>query len=181
MTMYRELFRGRTTRYINKNAWGTNNIGLGIDLLEYIIGSRLIIRQPPWRADVFTDSDWASKIFCFILFKINISHTVRKMNGKQGNSFEHMESVDDASKDYNKDLLAGYIQHLRCRVEELESYQLIAKRVEIMKRSHYKSLQSNRRESIGISGIPDTVRDKELENKTLEILDSIVVGKVEPW
>ena len=66
-------------------------------------------------------------------------------------------------------------------MEELESYQLIDKRVEILERSHYKSLQYNRHELIEISGISDTVPDKELENKTLEILDSIGVGKVEPW
>ena len=44
------------------------------------------------------------------------------MNENQGNRFEHMESVDDASKlkkDHNKDLPVGYIQHLRGRVEEL--------------------------------------------------------------
>ena len=72
-----------------------------------------------------------------------------------------MESVHDASKkDYNKDLLVGYIQHLRGCVEELESYQLIAKRMEILECSHYKSLQYNRRELIEITGIPDTVPDK---------------------
>ena len=59
----------------------------------------------------------------------------------------------------------GYIQHLRGCMEELESYQLSAKRVEILERSHYKSLQYNRRESIEIPDIPDTVPDKELENK----------------
>ena len=75
----------------------------------------------------------------------------------------------------------GYIQHLRGRVEELEAYRIIAKRVEMIERSHFKHLQYNRRESIEIAGIPDSVNDKDLENKSLQILGSIGVDKVEPW
>ena len=94
-----------------------------------------------------------------------------------------MESVLDASKlekDYNQDLLVGYIQNLRCRIKELESYRLIAKRVEMLERSHLSSLQYTRREAIEISGIPHTVPDIDLENKSLEILESIGVAKINP-
>ena len=59
--------------------------------------------------------------------------------------------------------------------------QANSRRIIILERSHYKFLQYNRHECLEISGIPDTVPDKELESKTLEILDSIVVGKIEPW
>ena len=70
---------------------------------------------------------------------------------------------------------------MRGRVEELESYRAIAKRVEMLERSHFKHLQYNRRESIEIAGIPESVSDKELENKSLLILNIIGVDKVEPW
>ena len=45
-------------------------------------------------------------------------------------------------------------------MQELESYRLNDKRVETLERCHYESLQYNRRGSIEISGIPDTVPDK---------------------
>ena len=60
------------------------------------------------------------------------------------------------------------------------SYWLIAKTVEMLERSHCSSLQYSRRESIEISGIPLTVADKDLENKSLEILQSIGVAKINP-
>ena len=91
------------------------------------------------------------------------------MNDQLENSFEHMESVLNVSKlkkDFNKDSLVGYIQHLRGRVEELEAYRIIAKRVG--------------RDSIEIAGIPESINDKYLENKSLQILGSIGVDKVEP-
>ena len=105
------------------------------------------------------------------------------MNGKQENTFEQMESIHDTSKlkkDFNKDSLVGYVQHLRGRVEELQSYRLISKMVEMLERSHFKHLQYCRRESIEIHGIPDNVDDKNLESKSLEILGVIGVEKIEP-
>ena len=57
---------------------------------------------------------------------------------------------------------------VRSRVEELESYSIITKRVEMLvERSHMNHVQYNRRESIEIDGIPTSVCDEDLENTTL--------------
>ena len=88
--------------------------------------------------------------------------------------------VDDVKlKKYNKDDLVGYIRKLENRVDELESYSLIAKRVELLERSYFQSVQYNRRDSLEIAGIPGNVDDKNLESTTLAILEEIGVGKVE--
>ena len=74
-------------------------------------------------------------------------------NSNNNTTLSQMESIIDTSKlkkDFNKDHLVSYIQHLRTKIEELESYKLIAKRVEILERSHLISMQYNRRESIEI-------------------------------
>ena len=83
-----------------------------------------------------------------------------------------------ALKKSNKDELLGYISTLRGKVEELQSYQLIAERVKLLERSHLRSLQYNRRESIEICGLPETIKDDDLEQTCLQILEDIDCGKI---
>ena len=93
-----------------------------------------------------------------------------------------MDGVTDSNKlkeKFNKESLVGYITHLRSRIEELESYQLISRRIELLERSDFKNLQYGRRESIEIAGIPETVDD--FERKSIAILNSIGVDKIEWW
>ena len=66
-------------------------------------------------------------------------------------------------------------------MDELESYRLIAKRVEMLERSHHTSLQYNRRENIEISGIPETVTDENLEKTAVIILEAVGVPKIQAW
>ena len=81
-------------------------------------------------------------------------------------------------KKQNKDELINYIGLLRGKVEELQSYQLISKRVELLERSHLNSLQYNRRESIEIHGIPEKIENKDLESYCLDVLEDIGVREV---
>ena len=115
---------------------------------------------------------------------VNMSNSNDTTNSNNNTTLSQMESIIDTSKlkkDFNKDHLVSYIQHLRTKIEELESNKLIAKRVEILKRSHLISMQYNRRESIEIAGIPETVTDECLEETTLGILEAIGVPKIEPY
>ena len=82
-------------------------------------------------------------------------------------------------KDYTKESLVNYIISLRSRVEELESYSILTKRVEMLERSYMNHVQYNRRESIEIDGIPTSVCDEDLENTT--ILAEIGVPDIQPW
>ena len=82
---------------------------------------------------------------------------------------------------YNKDNLVQYIQYLRNRNEELESYKLISQRVEMLERSQVRHLQYNRRESIEIHGIPENVKDDALEKSAVNILESIGVKNIKPY
>ena len=92
---------------------------------------------------------------------------------------QEMSTSDMAKlKKENKDQLIGYIQALRGKVEELESYQLIAQRVQLLERSHVKSLQYNRRESIEIHGVPQSIQNDKLENYCLDVLKDIGCGEV---
>ena len=77
----------------------------------------------------------------------------------------------------NKDELCGYIQKLREKVDELQSYQLIAKRVQLLEKSHLNAMQYNRRESIEISGLPESFDDK-LEETCIEVLNDIGCGMI---
>ena len=98
-------------------------------------------------------------------------------------TIDQMEQVVDISKlkkGFTKENLVDYILHLRNKVEELASYRLISARVEKLERSHFKSLQYSRRESIEISGIPENVNDRDLEKKTVDILDKIGVSNINP-
>ena len=91
---------------------------------------------------------------------------------------DEMNSSDSAQlkKNSNKDELCGYIQLLREKVEELESYKIISDRVKQLEKSHLKSLQYTRRESIEICGLPESIDDKKLEETCINILDDIGCG-----
>ena len=95
----------------------------------------------------------------------------------------NMDGVTDFSRlksSYNKDKLVDYIKHLRNKVDELQSYRLIAKRVELLERSQASYMQYNRRESIEIAGIPENVEDGDLENAVCNILHGIGVNRIDP-
>ena len=84
-------------------------------------------------------------------------------------------------KDYTKESLVNYIVSLRSRMEELESYSIITKQVEMLERSHMSHVQYNRCESIEIDGISTSVCDEDLENTTLSFLAEIGVPDIQPW
>ena len=81
-------------------------------------------------------------------------------------------------KGSNKDQLLAYIQSLRGKVEELQSYHLVAQRVQLLERSQLRSLQYNRRESIEIHGVPRSVKDDQLEGFCAKILQEIGCGDI---
>ena len=56
----------------------------------------------------------------------------------------------------------------------------MAKRVELLERTMVKSLQYNRRESIEIHGLPETIKDENLEGKCLDLLGEIGCGHIQP-
>ena len=96
-----------------------------------------------------------------------------------GNKIEEMANSDlDQLEKKSRKELCGYIQHLRGKIEELVSYQLVAKRVQHLERSHLNSLQYQRRESIEINGIPESVPDDKLEDTCLDLLNDIGCGKI---
>ena len=97
-------------------------------------------------------------------------------------STEQMQNMDKAGmKKQSKEVLVNYIDLLRGKIEELVSYKLIEERVKTLERSQIRSLQYNRRESIEIAGIPETVDEKNLEKTYVLILEEIGCGKIEPW
>ena len=90
-----------------------------------------------------------------------------------------MENSDiGALKKSNKDELLSYILTLRGKVEELQSYQIITQRVNLLERSHLRSLQYNRRESIEICRLPESLKDDHLEQTCLNVLEDIGCGKI---
>ena len=80
----------------------------------------------------------------------------------------------------NKDDLCRFILLLRNKVEELESYQLVSKRVQNLEKTMVNSLQYQRRESVEIHNVPESVKDDELEGKVLEVFEKIGCGKIKP-
>ena len=88
---------------------------------------------------------------------------------------EHeFHELDDASlHNKNKRELVAYIGSLRGRVEELESYNLVAKRVQLLERSVMRSMQYQRRESIEIHNIPVSVTKEKLEEYCCNLLTDI--------
>ena len=95
---------------------------------------------------------------------------------------EEMTSADinKLKKNNNKDDLCSYIVLLRGKLEELESYNLISKRVEMLERSMVSSTQYQRRENIEIHGVPESVTDDELEGTCLDLLNEIGCGIISP-
>ena len=90
------------------------------------------------------------------------------------------DELEGNSKNFSKKDYCSYIVGLRNKLEELESYRLISKRVEILERNLLQNMQYNRRESIEISGL-DKVINANLEKTTVGILEDIGVGKIESW
>ena len=83
-------------------------------------------------------------------------------------------------KNFSKKDFCNYIVGLRNKLEELESYRFISKRVEFLERNVINQMQYNRRESIEISGL-DKIQNSDLERTTVGILADIGVGKIESW
>ena len=83
-------------------------------------------------------------------------------------------------KKANKDDLVSYIMSLRNQVEIMESIQLIAKQVNQLQRSHVRSLQYSRRESIELHGIPTSIDDNTLEATCVGILHEIGCSDISP-
>ena len=81
----------------------------------------------------------------------------------------------------NRKDLVGYISHLRNKVEELESYQLVSQRVKNLERCMLSSLQYERRECIEIYNLPETVADEKIEDTCLSILQDIGCGEIKKW
>ena len=95
------------------------------------------------------------KLNSSLLFIISLQTTkLNEMNATQ--------ELDKLKKN-NKDDLCGYIQIVRKNVEELESYKIIENRVQQLERSHMKSLQYQRRDSIEIHGLSGSINDGDLE------------------
>lgn len=93
--------------------------------------------------------------------------------------FSEMNAADLTKlKSITKDTLISYISTLREKVDELESYSLVAKRVELLERTTLNSLQYQRRESIEIHNIPESVADDKLEKYCIDLLDDIGCGPV---
>ena len=97
----------------------------------------------------------------------------------QLNTLSNEELEGNVKKNSKKDF-CNYIVGLRNTLEELESYRLILKRVELLERNLISHMQYNRRESIEISGL-DKINNNDLEKTTVGILEDIGVGKIESW
>ena len=81
----------------------------------------------------------------------------------------------------SKKELVSLVNHLTSRIEELESYRLVADRVRALEKSHVSLLQYVRRESIEIHDIPETVADDKLEETCLSVLEEIGCGKIKSF
>ena len=89
-------------------------------------------------------------------------------------SAHEFHELDDATlTTKKKSELVAYIGRLRGKVEELESYNLIAERVQLLERSVLGSMQYQRRESIEIHNIPETVTKEKLEEYCCDLLTDI--------
>ena len=92
-------------------------------------------------------------------------------NSTQQHEFHELDDATLTTK--KKSELVAYIGRLRGKVEELESYNLIAQRVQLLERSVLGSMQYQRRESIEIHNIPDTVTKEKLEDYCCDLLTDI--------
>ena len=89
-----------------------------------------------------------------------------------------MQADNSQLKKSNKDELCNFISILRAKVEELESYQLVSKRVQLLERNIVSHMQYNRRESVEIHGFPEAITEDKLEEKSRDLLEEIGCGKV---
>ena len=97
---------------------------------------------------------------------------------------ERMVSTVNLKKlkeNFSKDELVQYIAELREEKAANDSFKLITKRVEFLEKSQLIAAQYTRRESIEISGIPETITDKNLGSKCVDILDVIGCDKIQSW
>ena len=76
-------------------------------------------------------------------------------------------------KKQSRDNLVKYISSLRCKVEQLESLSAIAKQVEKLQSCHVRSRQYNRRESVELHVIPESIEHENLEGTCVGILNEI--------
>ena len=81
----------------------------------------------------------------------------------------------------SKKELVSLVNHLSSKIDELQSYKLVADRVRALEKSHVSLLQYVRRESIEIHDIPETVADDQLEETCLSVLEEIGCGKIKPY
>ena len=89
-----------------------------------------------------------------------------------------LTAQDEAQlKKNNKDILIGYITELRQKLEASESIILLRTRVEIVERNAIKLQQYSRRDTVEISNVPVSIKPRDLENKTLDILSAVGVTR----
>ena len=88
--------------------------------------------------------------------------------------FSAFEEKELAS--FKKDKLVSIIFELQRKVEELNSFKVIEKRVEKLERTQFSQLQYERRDTIEIDGIENDVNQEDLENTTLAVLKDIGVN-----
>ena len=81
----------------------------------------------------------------------------------------------------NKKELTGLVSYLKGKLEELESYRMIEKRVRFIESNLIENMQYTRRESIEIHGIPESVKDDKLEEKVVDVLEEIGCGRVKSY
>ena len=79
-------------------------------------------------------------------------------------SFKKNELIE-IIKELNKEK-----QHLKAQL--LDNRSDIEGRITELERSHYLYLQYGRRESVEITGIPDTVEQKDLEEEVIKVYDA---------
>ena len=78
-----------------------------------------------------------------------------------------------------KDQLIDLICNMKEKIDELTSNNKINDRITKLEKSHYKSLQYSRRDTIEIAGIPKDVNKGELEKTAINILENIGVKVTE--
>ena len=99
-----------------------------------------------------------------------------------GDKFTDMLNQDATQLERNtKKELVSLVNHLKGKVEALESYKLIASRVRMLEKNVVSSMQYSRRESIEIHNIPQSVGDEKLEKTCLPVLDEIGCGKIKSY
>ena len=75
----------------------------------------------------------------------------------------------------NQNALNGVISELQQLRSEISISDNIQKRIRKLETESYQAQQYSRRDSIEVNGLPESVKDEDLENKVVEILDKIGV------